>query len=450
MGVLNFVGDILEIYPPTDLTICWDEGVSRWRSEYFPEYKKHRVQKDELDMDTVYAQLALARRFLDAWGVRQLSVKGVEADDLLAWLAEYYFDTLGYDEVVIVSSDHDLWQLVRQVGDRRIFVYDSYRKTVTDAAKVVEELGVPPDKVPEFKALAGDASDGYVGVKGVGPKTAAELLSTHGGLSGIMLLQNPKKVCERKLLESRSEIEFSYRLAKIPSLSEAPYLLSQDERASLISQLQNCPPTVDVSKLFQFRARFGDRLRLKVNTFPPWVEYLSNLGELFIRNNLVYGTLEGVDTAVVQCTKCSLHGTAKYPCGVSDAEIMLVTSSPEENDQIDTFLSDCGLTRQEVWITSVNKCKGWPTSLGEANICAEYLRNEVALIEPKFLIVSGTAVRLFSPYYHDFQHCGEIVKYGERWVATSLDLDVTNDQKRAVQLQFVAKKIREFLEARDG
>jgi 5'-3' exonuclease len=101
----------------------------------------------------------------------------LEADDALASAARIAADDPRVDKVCIWSPDKDLAQCVR--GERVVQI-DRRTKRVRDAAGVREKFGVEPALIPDFLALVGDAADGYPGIKGIGPVTAAQLLNRHG------------------------------------------------------------------------------------------------------------------------------------------------------------------------------------------------------------------------------------------------------------------------------
>ena len=203
-GVLGYFYDVIYKFRPQELVVCWDKGMSWWRSQLYPDYKAHRLEKkreSDIDLEMVEEQAGYVRRYLEALGVRQVIIPGVEADDGLGWLSEHYLGRIEHLpdwKVVISTGDHDLWQLVR--ADGRILVWDQQKEIMVDHARVVEALGVPPERVPDLKALMGDASDNLPGIKGIGQKIGAKLLGEYETLGALMGLEEDllKELAKRK------------------------------------------------------------------------------------------------------------------------------------------------------------------------------------------------------------------------------------------------------------
>src|SRR5437870_10928524 len=104
----------------------------------------------------------------------------LEADDALASAARIAFEDEQVQKVAIWTPDKDLAQCVRGT---RVVQIDGRRKTIRDAAGIREKFGVSPQLIPDLLALVGDAADGYPGIAGIGPRTAAQLLNTYGKFS---------------------------------------------------------------------------------------------------------------------------------------------------------------------------------------------------------------------------------------------------------------------------
>ena len=140
---------------------------------------------------------------------------GFEADDLIATYAEVA-KAEGY-EVIIVSSDKDLMQLV----DEKVSLFDPIKSRPIKREEVFEKFGVYPDKVIDVRALAGDSSDNVPGVPGIGPKTAAELITQFGNLetllSNLAAIKQPKR--RQALVHAAASLQ--YRSAGDPALRRA-------------------------------------------------------------------------------------------------------------------------------------------------------------------------------------------------------------------------------------
>ena len=158
------------------LAVIFDTARRTFRSEIYPEYKAHRPPPPE----DLIPQFPLVRDAVRAFNVPCLEMEGFEADDLIATYAVQAV-AAGF-EVVIVSSDKDLMQMV---GDH-VSMQDPMKQTVIREDQVKEKFGVGPDKVIDVQALAGDSSDNVPGVPGIGVKTAAELINTYGDLDTLL------------------------------------------------------------------------------------------------------------------------------------------------------------------------------------------------------------------------------------------------------------------------
>ncbi|MFG2719373.1 5'-3' exonuclease H3TH domain-containing protein [Streptomyces sp. NPDC048416] len=190
-GLLDFISRLVHDHRPDDLVACMDaDWRPQWRVDLIPSYKAHRVteetpvgQPDEEETpDTLAPQVPVIDDVLDALGIARVGVPGYEADDVIGTLSG-----LATGPVDIVTGDRDLFQLVDDVRAVRV-LYP--RKGVGDCDLVDNELirtkyQVRPDQYADFAALRGDASDGLPGVKGIGEKTAAQLINDYGDLAGV-------------------------------------------------------------------------------------------------------------------------------------------------------------------------------------------------------------------------------------------------------------------------
>ncbi|WP_194408739.1 5'-3' exonuclease [Microbacterium cremeum] len=190
-GFLDIITKLVTTYRPTHLVACWDDDWRpQWRVDLIPTYKSHRVAEVvaagpdvEVVPDPLEIQVPVIRAALEAVGIRIVGAPEHEADDVIGTLA-----TAATMPVDVVTGDRDLFQLVDDGRDVRV-VYTargmSNLEVLTDAS-VVAKYGVLPSQYADFATLRGDTSDGLPGVAGVGEKTAAGLLATHGDLERII------------------------------------------------------------------------------------------------------------------------------------------------------------------------------------------------------------------------------------------------------------------------
>lgn len=185
-GVLNSVKSLLKmsaIGVPTQLVVSSDAPGKTFRHELSPHYKIERKGMPE----ELAEQEQLLKDGLSAMGIANIEHIGVEADDTLGMIANFYVNK-GY-EILIVTTDKDMMQLVND----EIRLYNPVSNTLIDAKAVEAKLGVPPSRVADLLALMGDSIDGIIGLEGVGQKTAAKWLNKYGSLEELVIRCNEIK-----------------------------------------------------------------------------------------------------------------------------------------------------------------------------------------------------------------------------------------------------------------
>jgi 5'-3' exonuclease len=152
--------------------VATDHVIESFRNRLWPDYKTGAGIEPAL-----LAQFHPLEEALAAMGVVVWPMIELEADDALASAAHLAAKDKKVQKVAIWTPDKDLAQCVR---DSRVVQIDGRRKTIRDAAGIREKFGVDPPLIPDLLALVGDAADGYPGIPGIGPRTAAQLLNRHG------------------------------------------------------------------------------------------------------------------------------------------------------------------------------------------------------------------------------------------------------------------------------
>ncbi len=210
-GYCNMLWKLLEDMKtdaPTHLAVIFDAGEKTFRNDIYKEYKAHRPPTPE----DLIPQFPLVRDATRAFGISCVEMKGFEADDLIA---TYACDaSKAGARVTIISSDKDLMQLV---VDGKIELLDTMKNRRIRSAEVMEKFGVPPDKVVEVQALAGDSSDNVPGVRGIGIKTAAELILQYGDVETLLARAGEIKQNKRRetLIENAENARISKRLVTL-------------------------------------------------------------------------------------------------------------------------------------------------------------------------------------------------------------------------------------------
>ena len=207
-GYVQMLQAIRKQFAPQYIVAVFDAPGPGFRNALHPGYKQNRPPPP----DDLVPQFALVRQATDALGVPRLEEPEVEADDVIASLAG-----LGQAaglEVVIVSSDKDLMQLVDDPVDekRAIRLWDTMKNRLIGPQQVLEKFGVGPQQLGDLLALTGDSVDNVPGVPGIGPKTASALLEQFGSLEGV--LTNAPSIKQKKRRERLIEYAESARLSR--------------------------------------------------------------------------------------------------------------------------------------------------------------------------------------------------------------------------------------------
>jgi len=188
---------------PTHLAVIFDKSGHTFRNELYDQYKAHRPDPP----DDLIPQFGLIREAVKAFNVPAIDQEGYEADDLIATYTRQAA-AAGAD-VTIVASDKDLMQLI----EPGVIMLDTMKKDLRiGEAEVIERFGVPPNKVIEVQALAGDSVDNVPGVPGIGVKTAALLINEYGDLE--TLLERAGEIKQPKRRESLQTFADQARLSK--------------------------------------------------------------------------------------------------------------------------------------------------------------------------------------------------------------------------------------------
>ena len=196
-AVYGFTSMLLRVWHdlhPTHIAVTFDVAGGTFRHEQYKEYKATRVKADQ----ALYDQIPLAHELVRAFNIPIYEKKGYEADDVIGTIAKTIADDAA---VIIVTGDKDAIQLV----DKNISVF-TLRKgmsdTVTyDLEKVKEVFGFEPHQMIDYKALAGDSSDNIPGVKGIGEKTAVEIIAKFGGIEELYQKISKNKDAVAKVLK---------------------------------------------------------------------------------------------------------------------------------------------------------------------------------------------------------------------------------------------------------
>ncbi len=236
-GFTTMLLRILRSHRPEAVGVVFDAPGKTFRDEIYPEYKATREAMPE----DLVRQLPWVKEIPRAFNVETLEIAGVEADDVIGTLATQALGQ-GFD-VVLVTADKDFMQLVtKRAKDPGpgITIYDDSKERIVGIDEVVEKFGVPPERVIDVLALVGDTSDNIPGVRGIGPKFAAELISEHGTVEKVLERRDQVKPRFRGALEAgQKDAVLSKTLATIKrdvgvAFDPARFALREPDRERLV------------------------------------------------------------------------------------------------------------------------------------------------------------------------------------------------------------------------
>lgn len=215
-GFVNMINKIILEEKPEYMLVAFDKG-KNFRHEKYKEYKDGRIKMPE----DLLLQFPYAKMVLENMGIKYLEVDNYEADDIIGTYARLADEDRNYD-ATIISSDKDLLQLISDDVNVKLLKQKDYILMNTDTFK--EYYGVEPIKMIDLKALMGDASDNIPGVKGIGEKTAINLIKEYESLENLYdKIDTVKGKTKDKLIEDKDNAFFSKELATIYREVPVPY-----------------------------------------------------------------------------------------------------------------------------------------------------------------------------------------------------------------------------------
>lgn len=215
-GFVNMINKIILEEKPEYMLVAFDKG-KNFRHEKYKEYKDGRIKTPE----DLLLQFPYAKMVLENMGIKYLEVDNYEADDIIGTYARLADEDKNYD-ATIISSDKDLLQLISDDVNVKLLKQKDYILMNTDTFK--EYYGVEPIKMIDLKALMGDASDNIPGVKGIGEKTAINLIKEYESLENLYdKIDTVKGKTKDKLIEDKDNAFFSKELATIYREVPVPY-----------------------------------------------------------------------------------------------------------------------------------------------------------------------------------------------------------------------------------
>jgi DNA polymerase-1 len=222
-GFFSMLLKVMEEVKPEYLAVCFDRPKPTFRKALYSGYQAHRPQMAE----DLSRQFLVLHEALEKINVAIFELDGYEADDVIGTLAYQSVQTSNKEknlQVRIVTGDRDLLQLVTDKVHILFPILGITKMTEFDEKTVEEKYGVTAQQFIDYKALIGDASDGYPGVAGIGPKTAANLLQKFHSFENLYqkIAELPPKIAEKLAIDAE-QAALAKQLATI--LTDVPVTL---------------------------------------------------------------------------------------------------------------------------------------------------------------------------------------------------------------------------------
>jgi 5'-3' exonuclease len=225
LGTANLILREVEVHEPRAVVLCFGPDAAAYRTELYPAY---HAEREEAMPGELPHQFAESRPFFEAFGWYVETADDLEADDLLGTYAR--LEAEAGARALLLTGDRDMYQCADE-STTVLYVKTGGGKGAEEVGpeEVRERYGIDPALVPDFIALRGDPSDGLPGAKGVGPKTAAELLRRHGSLEAILdsAIRERRPALRAALIDGREDLlKFkdiaTLRDAKVKRPKDAP------------------------------------------------------------------------------------------------------------------------------------------------------------------------------------------------------------------------------------
>ncbi len=264
-GFFTIISKAIKDFNPTYLTILYDTPKPTFRNKLYKNYQIHRPKAQ----DDMKIQIPKLKEILEKGDVLQLEMEGFEADDLIGTITSGIFDK--DIKKIILTGDKDIFQLINsstyvmtpQIGFNNAILYDE--------EQVVKKLKILPQLIPDYKALAGDPSDNYPGAKGIGPKTAANLINKYKSVEN--LFKNINNIMDERvkkiLLDHKEDVFISKKLAVIKKDVKIDFDLNKSKFTGFNNKIKDELLTLGmkglVSRLFNNKEKDSNPISKKAN-----------------------------------------------------------------------------------------------------------------------------------------------------------------------------------------
>ncbi len=246
-GFFTMLYRAIQDFRPQYIAVCFDTKAQTFRQKL---HKDYQAQRPEI-ADEFRTQIPLIKELLDKAHVYREEQEGLEADDIIGTIVRKAQQA--NLKTLILTGDKDLMQLI----DKNTYVVSPQlglsNTKIYNKEEVVKKLHVPPDQVADLKALAGDASDNYTGAKGIGPKTAAKLLTEYGTLENLLAhLTDLKDLKLKKILtDHKKDILLAKKLSLIITDADIKFALDKAKFDGFPEELKKGFNELEMNSLVQ-------------------------------------------------------------------------------------------------------------------------------------------------------------------------------------------------------
>ena len=316
-GFFKAIFDLLKKIKPDSIAVTFDVSHNTFRTELYEDYKANR----ESMPDSLSVQMGFIVEGLQAFDIPIYTKEGFEADDLIGTISKRA--TERGDKTLILTGDQDSFQLIDKEGFVKVLIPSKGELFEYGWKQVFDKLGVYPNQVVDYKALRGDTSDNIPGIRGIGPKTAQQLLEKYGNLEAVLddCDNIEKKSVKEKICAEKDVAVLSKTLATIIRDVDINF---DFEKANIV--LPNIDKVTDFLKKMQFYS-FMKNINPILSSFNPNEE---------IQDQKIIPILEQKKDTPIDNGQLGLFSLAvKESVGDTEFESVKVDES-----NIDTLISD--------------------------------------------------------------------------------------------------------------
>ena len=394
-GFFKAIFDLLKKIKPDSIAVTFDVSHHTFRTELYEDYKANR----ESMPDSLSVQMGFIVEGLQAFDIPIYTKEGFEADDLIGTISKRA--TERGDKTLILTGDQDSFQLIDKEGFVKVLIPSKGELVEYSWKQVFDKLGVYPNQVVDYKALRGDTSDNIPGIRGIGPKTAQQLLEKYGNLEAVLddCDNIEKKSVKEKICAEKDVAILSKTLATIIRDVDINF---DFEKADII--LPNIDKVTEFLKKMQFYS-FVKNINPILSSFNPNEEP---------QEQKIIPILEQKKEVAFDNGQLGLFSQAVKE-SVGDTEFESVKVDDSNIDALISEIKDAGMLAINFYVENENKIIGFSIGLNDKG----YYLSENYLLKIKDVLEDGKIKK----YFYDAKQAINILKDNNIELA-GLDYDV--------------------------